>query len=50
MSGLTSQQHPGSIAAALSGSQRDPSLDHNAMQALLHTGRVVLVAVKVGQW
>jgi pyruvate carboxylase len=36
MSGLTSQPNLGSIAAALSGSERDPGLDLNAMQALSH--------------
>ena len=36
MSGLTSQPNLGSIAAALSGSARDPGLDLGAMQALSH--------------
>ncbi len=36
MSGLTSQPNLGSIAAALSGSARDPGLDLAAMQALSH--------------
>ena len=36
MSGLTSQPNLGSIAAALSGSQRDPGMDLSAMQALSH--------------
>ena len=36
MSGLTSQPNLGSIAAALSGSARDPGLDLKAMQALSH--------------
>ena len=34
MSGLTSQPNLGSIAAALAGSERDPGLDFDAMQAL----------------
>jgi pyruvate carboxylase len=36
MSGLTSQPNLGSIAAALSGSARDPGLNLDAMQALSH--------------
>ena len=36
MSGLTSQPNLGSMAAALSGSARDPGLDLAAMQALSH--------------
>jgi pyruvate carboxylase len=36
MSGLTSQPNLGSIAAALSGSARDPKIDLQAMQALSH--------------
>ncbi|MBY0453289.1 MAG: pyruvate carboxylase [Burkholderiaceae bacterium] len=36
MSGLTSQPNLGSIAAALSGSARDPGLDLAAMQSLSH--------------
>jgi pyruvate carboxylase len=36
MSGLTSQPNLGSIAAALSGSARDPGLDLDAMQSLSH--------------
>jgi pyruvate carboxylase len=36
MSGLTSQPNLGSIAAALAGSERDPGLDFDAMQALSH--------------
>jgi pyruvate carboxylase len=36
MSGLTSQPNLGSIAAALSGSARDPGMDLQAMQALSH--------------
>jgi pyruvate carboxylase len=36
MSGLTSQPNLGSIAAALSGSARDPGLNLAAMQALSH--------------
>lgn len=36
MSGLTSQPNLGSIAAALSGSVRDPGLDLAAMQSLSH--------------
>jgi pyruvate carboxylase len=36
MSGLTSQPNLGSIAAALSGSARDPGLDLGAMQSLSH--------------
>jgi pyruvate carboxylase len=36
MSGLTSQPNLGSIAAALSGSARDPGIDLQAMQALSH--------------
>lgn len=36
MSGLTSQPNLGSIAAALSGSARDPGMDLAAMQALSH--------------
>ncbi|MDP1651441.1 MAG: pyruvate carboxylase [Rhodocyclaceae bacterium] len=34
MSGLTSQPNLGSIAAALSGSERDPRIDFDAMQSL----------------
>jgi len=36
MSGLTSQPNLGSIAAALAGSERDPGIDFDAMQALSH--------------
>lgn len=36
MSGLTSQPNLGSIAAALAGTDRDPGLDLDAMQALSH--------------
>lgn len=36
LSGLTSQPNLGSIAAALSGSERDPGLDLDAMQGLSH--------------
>lgn len=36
MSGLTSQPNLGSIAAALKGSERDPGVDLNALQALSH--------------
>jgi len=36
MSGMTSQPNLGSIAAALTGSERDPGLDMDAMQSLSH--------------
>ncbi|WP_230971139.1 pyruvate carboxylase [Nitrogeniibacter aestuarii] len=36
MSGMTSQPNLGSIAAALTGSERDPGLDLDAMQSLSH--------------
>jgi pyruvate carboxylase len=36
MSGLTSQPNLGSIAAALSGSDRDPGVDFDALQTLSH--------------
>ncbi|WP_126446762.1 pyruvate carboxylase [Sulfuricystis multivorans] len=36
MSGLTSQPNLGAIAAALAGSERDPGVDFDAMQALSH--------------
>lgn len=36
MSGLTSQPNLGAIAAALSGSERDPGVDFDALQSLSH--------------
>ncbi|MDI6751216.1 MAG: pyruvate carboxylase [Rhodocyclaceae bacterium] len=36
MSGLTSQPNLGAIAAALSGSERDPAVDFDALQSLSH--------------